>query len=45
MDMAASGGADYFWEDESLKGAICSLPPLSPLSPHSHLAVPQLSVS
>jgi len=45
-DTAASGGgADYFWEDESLKGAICSLPPLSPLSPHPHLAVPQLSVS
>ncbi|PWZ56064.1 Ethylene-responsive transcription factor 5 [Zea mays] len=41
----ASGGADYFWEDESLKGAICSLPPLSPLSPHPHLAVPQLYVS
>ncbi|CAD6212062.1 unnamed protein product [Miscanthus lutarioriparius] len=45
MDVAASGAADYFWEDESLKGAICSLPPLSPLSPHPHLAVPQLSVS
>ncbi|KAF8728117.1 hypothetical protein HU200_018696 [Digitaria exilis] len=42
----ASGGADFFWEEEELlKGAICSLPPLSPLSPHSHLVFPQLSVS
>ncbi|KAF8689367.1 hypothetical protein HU200_041908 [Digitaria exilis] len=43
---AASGGADFFWEEELLKGAICSLPPLSPLSPHPHhLVFPQLSVS
>ncbi|XP_062206083.1 ethylene-responsive transcription factor ERF106-like [Phragmites australis] len=43
---AASGEVDYFWEEEEeLKGTICSLPPLSPLSPHSHLAFPQLSVS
>ncbi|KAL6906380.1 hypothetical protein ACP4OV_003981 [Aristida adscensionis] len=40
---AASGGADYFWEE--LKGTICSLPPLSPLSPHPHFAFPQLSVN
>ncbi|CAL4932296.1 unnamed protein product [Urochloa decumbens] len=39
---ASSGGADFFWEDEELlKGTICSLPPLSPLSPYP----PQLSVS
>ncbi|CAL4923846.1 unnamed protein product [Urochloa decumbens] len=39
---AASGGADFFWEEEELlKGTICSLPPLSPLSPYP----PQLSVS
>ncbi|KAJ1296238.1 hypothetical protein BS78_01G284500 [Paspalum vaginatum] len=42
-----SGGADYLWDDEEfLKGAICILPPLSPLSsPHPHLAFPQVSVS
>jgi EREBP-like factor len=33
----ASGGADFFWEEELLKGAICSLPPLSPLSPYPQL--------
>ncbi|CAN6311880.1 unnamed protein product [Urochloa humidicola] len=39
---ASSGGADFFWEElELLKGTICSLPPLSPLSPYP----PQLSVS
>jgi len=42
---AASGGADFFWEEELLKGTICSLPPLSPLSPYPQLAFPQLSVS
>jgi len=43
---AASGGADFFWEEEELlKGTICSLPPLSPLSPYPQLAFPQLSVS
>uniref|UniRef100_A0ACD5U473 Uncharacterized protein n=1 Tax=Avena sativa TaxID=4498 RepID=A0ACD5U473_AVESA len=36
---AAAREAD-FWEE--LKG-ICSLPPLSPLSPYPHLAFPQLS--
>ncbi|PUZ40085.1 hypothetical protein GQ55_9G396400 [Panicum hallii var. hallii] len=43
---AASGGADFFWEEEELlKGTICSLPPLSPLSPYPQLAFPQVSVS
>ncbi|OEL21113.1 hypothetical protein BAE44_0017869 [Dichanthelium oligosanthes] len=43
---AASGGADFWEEEELLKGMICSLPPLSPLSsPHPHLAFPELSVS
>ena len=42
----ADGGADFFWEEEELlKGTICSLPPLSPLSPYPQLAFPQLFVS
>lgn len=39
---SAAAAAGDIWDE--LKG-ICSLPPLSPLSPHPHMAFPQLFVS
>jgi EREBP-like factor len=47
MEPAPASGGNDFWEEveAELKGTLCSLPPLSPMSPHPHVAFPQLSVS